>query len=133
MEGTVLRYVILGVVLVLFLLTFVNMAFDYAKIVTFMENRRSMLGATLRGFSFVFSNFGKTVFLYYSLGALGVLLLVLYAAVAPGANQATTITVAIAFLVGQAYLIAKLVLRLTFYASQIALYEDVKHRTGIRF
>jgi hypothetical protein len=99
------------------------MAFDYAKIATFVEDRRSMLLAALRGFGFVFSNPAKTFGLYYGLGILGVVLLGLYAFSAPGAGQTTVTAVVLAFIIGQAYLIAKLVLRLAFYGGQLAIYE----------
>lgn len=124
-EGTVFLYTILAAVVVVFLLTFVNMAFDYAKILTFKENRKSMALAAVRGFGFVFSHPAKTMGLYYGLGALGLVLLALYASIAPGANQSTAIGVAFAFFIGQAFLVSKLMLRLMFYAAQMALYETV--------
>lgn len=124
LETTVLVYVVSGALLVVFLLTFVNMAFDYAKIATVRENRTSMLLATLRGFGFVIKNFGRTVTLYYGLGALGLIVLAIYHAVAPGPGQSSNAGVLAAFLVGQMFLLAKLVMRLTFYASEIALFES---------
>jgi hypothetical protein len=124
-ERIVLAYVLAGALLVGFLLTFVNMAFDYAKIATFREKRRSMLFAALRGFRFVLANPFRAAALYYGLGLAGVLLLAAYSAVAPGVGQGSAPTIAIAFLGGQAFLVAKLVLRLTFYAGQISLYEAV--------
>jgi hypothetical protein len=123
-ERTVLIYVLLGTALVVFLLTFVNAAFDYAKIATFVENRRSMLLAALRGIRFVLSNPVKTLGFYYALGIVGVLLLGIYAFVAPGAGQSTPTGVVLAFLVGQAYLVAKLMLRLAFYGGELAIYQD---------
>jgi hypothetical protein len=130
-ERTVFIYTLLAAGLVVFLLTFVNMAFDYAKIVTFKEDRRSMLLAALRGFGFVFRNPAKTMGLYYGLGALGVVLLALYASVAPGATQSTSSGLAIAFFIGQAFLVVKLMLRLTFYAGQMALFEAVSAAPSI--
>jgi hypothetical protein len=123
-ERTVLIYVLLGTAVVVFLLTLVNAAFDYAKIATFVEDRRSMLLAALRGIRFVLSNPAKTLGFYYALGIMGVLLLGLYAFVAPGAAQSTTTGVVLAFLIGQAYLVAKLMLRLAFYGGELAIYED---------
>lgn len=125
-EETVLGYVVAGSVLVVFLLTFVNMAFDYAKIATFKENRRSMLLAAFRGFRFVLAHPGSTMVLYYGLGLATLVVLGAYYVVAPGAGQTTLPGVAIAFLIGQAYLVVKLVLRLTFYASQMSLYESAR-------
>ncbi len=123
-EKTVLSYVLLAALLIVFLLSFVNMAFDYAKIATFRENRRSMLLAMLKGFGFVLGNLGKTLTLEIGLGLLGVILLGVYWLVAPGPGQATVVGVVLAFLVGQAFLVAKLVLRLTFYAGEMRLYES---------
>lgn len=124
-EETILGYVVAGTLLVGLLLTFVNMAFDYAKVATFRENRRSMLLAMLKGFGFVLGNLGRTMTLYYGLGFVGLSLLGLYSLVAPGAGQANVPSVVFAFLVGQVYLVAKLVLRLTFYAGEMYLYESV--------
>lgn len=127
-EKTVLGYVVLASLLVAFLLMFIHMAFDYAKIATFRENRRSMLLAAVKGFGFAMANLGKTLPLYYGLAALGVLLLGAYWVVAPGPGQSTAAGVLLAFLVGQVYLIVKLGLRLTFYSSQMSLFDAVAHR-----
>lgn len=126
-EKTVLTYVVLAALLVVFLLSLVNMAFDYAKIATFKENRRSMLLAALKGFGFVLGNLRKTLTLYLGLGLVGVTFLFVYWLVAPGPGQASGVSVVVAFLVGQAYLVAKLVLRLTFYAGEMTLYEGLNH------
>ncbi len=123
-EKTVLGYLAAAFLLVAVLLTFINMAFDYAKIGTYKENRRSMILAAVNGFRLVLRNLGRTTVLYYGLGLFGLLLLGAYHAVSPGPGQASAPSVAFAFLVGQAYLVAKLVLRLTFYAGQMALYES---------
>ena len=131
-ERTVLIYVMLGTAIVVFLLTLVNAAFDYAKIATFVEDRRSMLLSALRGIRFVLSNPAKTLGFYYALGILGVLLLGLYTFVAPGAAQSTVTGVALAFLIGQAYLVAKLMLRLAFYGGQLSIYEDAARAEASR-
>ncbi|MFQ5792405.1 MAG: hypothetical protein ACE5JI_18200 [Acidobacteriota bacterium] len=123
-ERTVFFYTLLGAALVVLALTFVNMSFDYAKIATFKEERKSMLVAALRGFRFVLSHPGKTFGLYYSLGAVGVALLLVYGWMAPGAGQSNWFTVALAFLAGQIFLVAKLMLRLVFYAGQLVLFES---------
>jgi hypothetical protein len=122
-EESVFAYVVVASLLVVFLLTFVNMAFDYAKIATFRENRRSMVLAALKGIGFVLSHMGRTMGLYYGLGIAGLVMLFIYSAVAPGAGQSTMWGVGAAFIVGQMYLVAKLVLRLTFYSGQMALFD----------
>jgi hypothetical protein len=123
-EKTVLGYVVAVALLVALLLTFIHMAFDYAKIATYKENRRSMILAAIKGFRLVLGNPGRTSVLYYGLGFFGLLLLGAYHVMAPGPGQASVPGVVFAFLIGQAYLVLKLVLRLTFYAGQMALYES---------
>jgi len=123
-EKTVLGYVVAAALLVALLLTFIHMAFDYAKIATYKENRRSMILAAIKGFRLVLGNPGRTSVLYYGLGFFGLLLLGAYHVMAPGPGQASVPGVVFAFLIGQAYLVLKLVLRLTFYAGQMALYES---------
>jgi len=130
-EQTVFLYVLAAAALVVFLLCFVNVVFDYAKIATVVESRRSMLLAAIRGLGFVLSNPGKTFGLYFGLGLLGVLLLALYAWVAPGAAESTSVGVLVAFAVGQAYLMAKLVLRLSFFGGEMAIYDFVAHPAGV--
>ena len=83
-----------------------------------------MILAAVKGFRLVLGNLGRTMFLYYGLGLFGLVLLGAYYVVSPGSGQASVPSVVFAFLVGQAYLVAKLLLRLTFYAGQMALYES---------
>lgn len=125
-EESIFAYVIAASALVVFLLALVNMAFDYAKIATYHENRRSMLLAALRGFGFVLTHPAKTISFYLGLGLVGAALLGLYSWIAPGALQSTTMGLILSFLVAQLYLITKLVLRLTFYAGQMEIYNSVR-------
>lgn len=127
-EESVFAYVIAASLFVVFLLCLVNMAFDYAKIATFREHRRSMVLASLKGFGFVLSNLGRTWTLYASLGFAGLILLALYYLMAPGAGQTTLWGVGAAFVFAQIYLIAKLVLRLTFYSGQMVLFDSLTRR-----
>jgi hypothetical protein len=63
--------------------------------------------------------------LYYALVAVGALLLVFYSTIAPGVHQSTTMGVLVAFLIGQGFLVARLIMRLWFYGGQMALYETI--------
>lgn len=105
------------------LLATVNMAFDYAKISTVFKGHRHMLVAAFDGFRFVFAHPVKTFALYFVLGVFLVLALGLYSLIAPGARQASGLAIFFAFLVGQIFLTIKLILRLTFFGGQMALYE----------
>jgi hypothetical protein len=111
-----------------FLLTLVHMSFGYAKIATVVENRRVMLLAALRGFGFVLSFPGKTIGLYYGLVAVGAIMLALYSVVAPGAGQSNYATIFLAFVIGQLFLIAKLIMRLTLYGAQTSLFKALASR-----
>ncbi len=109
--------------LVALLLAVVNMAFDYAKISTVLHDQRNMLVAALRGFQFIFSHPAKTFGLYITLGIVALLLLGIYSVMAPGAEQASAVGVIAAFIVGQLFLVIKLITRLMFFGGQMALYE----------
>jgi hypothetical protein len=122
-ERTVLWYSLSVYLLTAFLLTLVHMSFSYAKIATVVENRKVMLVAALRGVGFVFSFPGKTFGLFYGLIMVSGAMLIVYSLIAPGAGQSNWITVVLAFLVGQMYLIAKLLVRLTLYAGQTQLFK----------
>jgi hypothetical protein len=112
--------------IVVFLLVLVNMAFDYAKIITVVTDQRNMVRAALAGFRFIRSHPGKTFGLYGMLGVIALFFLGVYSLIAPGVGQANGFTVLFSFLIGQAYLIIKLILRLTFFSGQMALYESMR-------
>jgi hypothetical protein len=126
----VLLWTIGAAALIALLLCVVNAAFDYAKIATVLEGRQRMLSAAARGFRFVLARPFRTLGLYFTLAVVGLLLLAAYRVVAPGARDATLPGVAAALLLGQIAVLLRLVLRLTFYASQMALYESVTWRAG---
>ncbi|MBI2822467.1 MAG: hypothetical protein HYX74_09605, partial [Acidobacteria bacterium] len=112
----VAAYAVVFVVLV-----FINMAFDYAKIHTVLQDRKNMLAAASRGVGFVLAHPIRTFGLYGAAGLLGILVVATYAVVAPGANQSTVTTVVAAFLAGQLYLLARIWVKLVFLGSQTAL------------
>ncbi len=117
-------------VIVALLLAIVNMAFDYAKISTVLRDHRNMLAAAGQGFRFIFAHPTRTFGLYLILGTAALAFLGLYALVAPGANQARAVGVIAAFVVGQIFLVVKLITRLTFFGGQMALYETMALSVG---
>jgi hypothetical protein len=124
-EKVVLLATAAGTAAIAFLLCLVNVAFDYARIATVVEGRRDMLRTAGRGFAFVLRRPFRTLGLYFTLAVVGLLLLAGYSQIAPGARQATIPGIVLAFALGQIYLVAKLVLRLTFAGSQLALFESL--------
>ncbi len=113
-----------GALVVVALLGLVNLLFGYAKIAVVYEGKPSSLGALVRAARFVAGHLGKAIGLYLTLALVGLGLIALYALVAPGPGQSTAVGIALAFLLGQLYLVARLALRLTFFSAQMRLYES---------
>lgn len=109
-------------VVFLLLTAFWSVVMDYAKIRSVVEDRRSMLGSMLAAWRFVTGHPLKTSGLYL-LNALGFLIVIAaYALVAPGAGGSGSMVWA-AFGIGQLYLLARLAVKLAFYASQTVLFQ----------
>jgi hypothetical protein len=117
-------YVIFGTLLVA-----ANIVFDYAKVRAVVEDRRSMLGALGAAMRFIRRRPGQVVKLY-AFNALVFLLIVgVWALVAPGASGSGP-SMWLAFAIGQLYLFARLLLKLQFMASQTALFQaNLAHAT----
>jgi len=111
-------YVIFGTGLIL-----TNVMVDYAKIRAVVEDRRSMIGAFAAGARFVARQPFSTISLYLSNGVLFLAVLALYGVLAPGVGGGG-LGIVRAFLIGQAYVLARLVVRLTFAASQTCLFQS---------
>jgi hypothetical protein len=99
-----------------------NIIFDYAKVRIVVEDRRSVLGGLVAAIRFIARNPGRTSALY-ALNAFAFLLLIgLWALVSPGAGGAG-MSIWLGFLAGQLYVLARLLLKLQFLASQTALFQ----------
>jgi hypothetical protein len=109
-----------AVLYVLFLIPVLmaNLIFDYAKVRAVVEDRRSMIGALVAGWRFVGRHPLGAAALYALDALLFLLVIGLYYLVAPAANQNTA-----AFAIGQLYIVLRVIVRLQFAASQIALFQ----------
>jgi hypothetical protein len=95
-----------------------NILFDYAKIRAVVEDRRSMIGAVIASWRFIWRH-PIAVWALYKLNAvLFLLVIALYFLVAPG-GQANLL----AFATGQFYIVLRVIVRLQFTASQAALFQ----------
>jgi hypothetical protein len=110
-------YVVFGV-----LLTLTSIVFDYARIRIVVEDRRSALGALLAALRFVRRHAGGTIGLYFLNGAAFVAVVVVYAAIAPGAPR-SGLSAWLVLTIGQIYIIARHYLKLVFYGSQTAFFQ----------
>jgi hypothetical protein len=99
-----------------------NLVFDYAKVRAVVEDRRSALGALASGIRFVRRNGGAAITLYLLDLALFAATLLAYAAVAPGAGG-IGLTMWVGFAIAQLYVLARLTVKLIFWASETALFQ----------
>ena len=99
-----------------------NLLFDYAKVRAVVEDRRSMLGATIAAIRFIGRYPSGAVTLYLLDAGLFAAVLAIYAGVAPGAGSADA-SMWTGFAIGQLYLAARLWVKLVFWASETALFQ----------
>jgi len=96
--------------------------FDYAKVRAVVEDRRSMLGALAAALRFIGHNVGAAVVLFLANFTLFSAVVGLYALAAPGAGRSGA-TMWIGFAMSQLYILARLWVKLTFWASETALFQ----------
>ncbi len=119
-------YVVFGTALV-----FVNVLADYAKVRAVVEDRRSMLGAWLAAWRFVVARPSRVFGLLALNTVMFLALVTLWAVIAPGI-VGSGLRMWVAFALGQAYLLARLALKLHFLASQTALFQaSLAHATYV--
>ena len=118
-ERTAFFYRVTLYVVFLLPLALANMIFDYAKVRAVVEDRRSMIGAVVSAFRFIRRNPGATIGLYFLDTLLFLAVIGLYFLAAPGATVNNTL----AFTLGQLYIVFRVIVRLQFAASQIALFQ----------
>ncbi|MGE5360027.1 MAG: hypothetical protein ACM3NQ_13500 [Bacteroidales bacterium] len=107
------------------MLSLVNLVFDYAKVRAVVEDRRSMalsLGAAIR---FV-RRHPRSILLYLLNGCVFVLVVALYLLLAPSGTAPTWVVL----LAGQVYILARLWVKLLFYASATAFFEGSLGHAG---
>jgi hypothetical protein len=110
-------YVVFGIVVAA-----ATMLFDYAKVRAVVEERRSMLGAIRAAAGFIGRNPGGAVALFLINFGMFAIVLAIYAVVAPGAGGAG-LTMWLGVAMGQIYVLARLWIKLTFWASETALFQ----------
>ena len=109
----------------LFLLFFINMVFDYAKIRTVFLQRRDMFKTALRSWGFVFQHLGKTLGLYYIIVILGIMLFLIYTYAGKLINASTSIGILLLLIWQQGYAFSRMGVRLTFLSSQTLLFKEL--------
>ena len=100
----------------------VNLVFDYAKIRMVVEDRRSAIGALNAALRFTGRHPGAALGLYLINSVVFALVLVFYAIVAPGAAGGWYAVLGL--LVGQLYIVLRVLVRVGFAATQISLFQS---------
>jgi hypothetical protein len=104
------------------LLGIVNLVLDYTKVRIVVEDRHSVIGAIVAAARFI-GHHPRRVISLYALNSLAFLvLLAVWAIVAPGAGPAGP-SMWGSFLLAQLYIVVRLCAKLVFIASQIALFQ----------
>lgn len=109
-----------------FLFMVVNMVFDYAKVRLVVEQGRSALAATFRALQFVFKHLSLTLRVFLLCALLGLLIVALYNPLEHILPQNTKRWVILVFLLQQCFILARMYVRLTFFSSEILLYESLR-------
>ncbi|MBI4417402.1 MAG: hypothetical protein HY563_01405 [Ignavibacteriales bacterium] len=117
------HYMIRNVV-ILMVLGFLIIGFDYAKIRTVVDDRFSALFASWAGFRFVLKQFGATAGLFLLLVFIGLVFMVLYALVQGTIYASGYWSILLLFVLQQLYIASRLGLRALAYASQTQLYQS---------
>jgi hypothetical protein len=110
-------YAVFGLLLIV-----VNVVFDYTKARSVIEDRRSMIGALAAGLRFVRRNAAAVAAVSALNAMLFVAVLALYGVAAPGAATSGGL-MWLGFLVSQLYLLARVWVRLVFFASSVSLFQ----------
>jgi hypothetical protein len=97
--------------------------FDYAKVRAIVEDRRSMLSAVAEGLRFVQRNAAAAATLFGLNFALFAAVVGVYGLIVPRVGG-TGVPMWTALLIGQLYLVARLWVKLVFWASETALFQS---------
>jgi len=106
-----------------------NLIFDYAKVRAVVEDRRSVAGAIGAAMGFVRRNYAAAVGLYVVDVVLFGIVVGVYVVLAPGVGGAGA-SMWLAFAAGQAYVAARLWVKLLFWASETSLFQSRLAHTG---
>jgi hypothetical protein len=108
------------------LLMLVTLVLDYARVSCVVARRRTALAGLTTAVRFLLRHPLRTSGLYLALAVITGILLWLYARFAPGALQSTPGTILAAFLFGQLFIVARIVVKLWNYASPAVLMQALR-------
>ncbi len=115
---------------VAFVFVVVNMIFDYAKVRLVVDEGRSAVMAAFRSIKFVFRNFKQTLALFLFCMLLGLLFIVIYNPLEHLLPQNTKRWIIVVFILQQFFILARVYVRMTFFSSEVLLYENLRPGPG---
>ena len=104
------------------LLALTTTIFDYAKVRAVVEDRRSMMWALVAAVRFLIRNPLRVATLYAANAAIFLVVVAVWALIAPGAGGAG-LSMWVAVIATQCYVLARLLVKLQFLASDTALFQ----------
>jgi len=123
-EITLYIVVFTAIILHLLLFLLVSMIGDYAKFYLVLDDSFNIFKGFWKGVKYVFSNFFKTYSLYFILFILPAAFMYLYLYLEKDIKMATGIGILIVFLLQQAFILLRVILRVWVLSSQLKIYSD---------
>ena len=118
-----IRLIIIGI-----LLAMINMLFDYAKIITVVNNHTKMFRTVKSALGFVFSHSGRTILLFSLFLLTALIIMSFYYLIESVIHVNSGLMIMLFFLWSQIYVLAKLWIRLSFFAGQYLFYDKAMIR-----
>jgi hypothetical protein len=112
-----------SLLLLIVMLGFVNMVFDYAKIRTVVEDSRSMFRETFKALGFSLRHLFSVSALFLIIAAIGIGLFLLLVLLRNSIDQSSVLAVIAAILLGQTAIAARMWTRVTFFAAALDFYR----------
>lgn len=106
-------------------LLLIGLVLDYARIHIVATDERKTRRSLVHGIKFAFENLGQTFGLAFLLFLAGALILVLYNPLADALAAPNALVVLLLFVLQQSYMVFRMTLRLTTYASEVHLYRNL--------
>lgn len=110
--------------LLLIIIFFIKIVFDYAKIILVVENKQSSWLCIWLAVKFVGRHLHKTFGLYLLLSAIGLCLALFFGFLLDILNASSLFVLLTVILIQQVFIFIKIGLRFAFYASQLELYRQ---------
>jgi len=124
-EGTVFLIRVAFYLVFVLLLAAVSLVIDIARVRAVVEDRRSMIVALVASWRFIRQNLPAAIGVYLLNAVTFAIVLATYSFLAPGGGG-TGVMAWAAVLIGQAYIVGRLCVRLLFFASEVSLFQNAR-------